>query len=251
MSRCLPNGEWSTSEPSSEVSLKSDFQDNFWPQPDQADLVCGCKDIRVEYDPNDEEGAEFVCSENGKNIEIRSGLTIKTGYECQLKCSGSLVALVSCKAGVWSGEPEKGFYCYQKPQVLRGTIPFSQAGFGSCVGHCGEGSGAGTNCFCDLKCKEVGDCCQDYVNVCEVNPQKSSCEGRCQITPVTGNTPLIKRAGCHCDSYCFKLGDCCPDFFAQCFPAIGTTTVTTTTALTTTANIPISPIGNRSGIKKE
>ena len=77
-SRCLPNGKWSTSELSTKGSTKNIFQDIFWPQPDQADLVFGCKDILVPYDPNTEEGAEFKCSRNGKNIEIISGLTVET-----------------------------------------------------------------------------------------------------------------------------------------------------------------------------
>ena len=168
--RCLPNGKWSTSELSSKASTKNYFQENFWPQPDQADLVCGCKDIPVPYDPNAEEGAEFKCSRNGNNIEIISGLTIKTGLECQLKCGGRITAVVSCKAGIWSGEPEKGFYCYQKPQILRAPPQMTKEISGSCVGRCGEVSGSKKNCYCDLKCNEVGDCCPDFVNICTKKP---------------------------------------------------------------------------------
>jgi len=238
-SQCLPNGDWSTSEPSPDVLTKLDYKNNFWPQPDKADLVCGCKEITVLYDPNDEEGADFTCYEYGKKINFNFGLSIKTGYVCQLRCNDRLVTEVACKAGMWSGEPQNGFYCFTKPQALRGSDTLH----GSCVGHCGGGTGTSTDCHCDSRCLEIGDCCKDFQQVCVEDRQSKSCEGRCKINPFFGKSKLAKRVGCHCDSYCFKVGDCCPDFFERCFPAVGTTSTSTqtTTALTTTTSTTIAP----------
>ena len=210
-SQCLPNGKWSTAELSSKKSLNISLENNFWPSPDQSDLVCGCASVRVPYDPNKEEGAEFYCSEDGKNVDTSSGVTLRTGVECELYCDRRLAVVVSCDGGVWSGQPEEGFYCYHAPQVERGP-PGVQ---GSCSGHCGEGAGGDRACYCDTQCSEVGDCCGDYVTTCTV--VITSCQGRCQVHH---NTEITTRQGCQCDSLCYQQGDCCDDFMTVCYSPI-------------------------------
>ena len=150
-------------------------------------------------------------------VTLSAGVTLRTGTECRLTCDGRLVATVSCAGGVWSGEPEKGFYCYEKPQVLR-----SPPGplLGSCVGQCGEGAG---DCYCDTQCIKAGDCCGDYTSVCTNTVVTNTCQGRCQVHQTS---PIVTRAGCQCDSECFKLGDCCQDFFTLCYPPLVTSTHT-------------------------
>ena len=48
---------------------------------------------------------------------------------------------------------------------------------GSCVDSvCGASNPAeGGNCYCDVECENIGDCCNDYADICVANP--TGCEG--------------------------------------------------------------------------
>ena len=47
---------------------------------------------------------------------------------------------------------------------------------GSCAGTDCDGAAPDGNCFCDPECSEFGDCCGDFVEVCEA-PSAKSCGG--------------------------------------------------------------------------
>lgn len=81
--------------------------------------------------------------------------------------------------------------------------PFEPGTDASCEGHCGGGSPSG--CFCDSSCWAFGDCCDDYVTVCEPSAE---CRGYYCGTWAP--------AGCWCDAGCTAKGDCCPDYDATC-----------------------------------
>ncbi len=62
-------------------------------------------------------------------------------------------------------------------------------------------------CFCDISCIEFGDCCEDAVDVCDLDPGNApvgeSCQDSCGGEDPTGS--------CFCDDQCEELGDCCTD----------------------------------------
>jgi len=72
-----------------------------------------------------------------------------------------------------------------------------------CAGHCGETAPRPSNCYCDVNCTSVGDCCSDYVAECG-----DTCAGRC-------NTDAPN--GCSCSPICeFDDTGCCSDWAAEC-----------------------------------
>merc|ERR1711872_18188 len=138
-STCQSNGEWSD-------TVASDFDDtadaelafpsfpdgqSAYPTPAETQaFLCGCKSLPVQwpvedpddsvdgdqwwYDPNTEEGTDFVCD---KPIEWKNGeYIIETDNKCLLFCDSHLVADVRCLNGEWTGQPELGFWCYQFPE---------------------------------------------------------------------------------------------------------------------------------------
>merc|ERR1739848_688023 len=112
----------------------------------------------------------------------------------------------------------------------------------SCAGSCGNFV-PGKSCQCDSNCKNTGDCCVDYADLCqkperrieneehevyvirkaplpnqrirsseiEVEESKAlhgTCVGNCyQFNP---------HDTCQCDSLCMENGDCCQDFTKSC-----------------------------------
>jgi len=114
-STCLPDGSWSQTVTSSgrTFTYSSPF-----PTPDQPDLECGCEDIGpFNYDPNDEEGAVFVCQGSDKErFKEEGGWSLKHDDKCDLFCSDEPAVSVFCEAKQWKGEPEKGFWCYDSPK---------------------------------------------------------------------------------------------------------------------------------------
>jgi subtilisin family serine protease len=71
----------------------------------------------------------------------------------------------------------------------------------SCEGRCGEFDPA-ENCQCDDQCEAFGDCCDDFVEECQADP--NSCV---QNDACGGQAP----GGCFCDAACQFFGDCCSD----------------------------------------
>jgi len=81
-------------------------------------MVCGCQEVGTfHYDPNLEPGAEMVCRGGArKHFQAEEGWSLTTEDHCDLWCSHVLVDSIFCQDGKWIGEPEKGFWCYSKPE---------------------------------------------------------------------------------------------------------------------------------------
>ena len=113
MSTCQSNGSWSdpVNFPPGDLSYPPVLA-----TPDKEDMPCRpmteCQPLNITYNPNDEEGAEFYCrpefSWAGQPTKI------ETTTRCHLLCNRMLVATAQCKEGVWTGQPELGFWCDQK-----------------------------------------------------------------------------------------------------------------------------------------
>ncbi|XP_051509527.1 mucin-2-like isoform X5 [Myxocyprinus asiaticus] len=122
-------------------------------------------------------------------------------------------------------------------------VPFT---YGSCekVGMCCPGhnnSCNAHNCFCDVICLRLHDCCPDFKPTClKVNnstntttPSTLPLTGNCSAEPALccpGYNINCFR-GCFCDEACKQHNDCCPDFNGTCWAA-NTTTAHPSTTLT-------------------
>ena len=73
----------------------------------------------------------------------------------------------------------------------------------SCEGRCGTFDPA-ASCQCDDACSQFGDCCGDFEEVCNAQPDPNSCQDN---NACGGQAP----GGCFCDPACTQFGDCCPD----------------------------------------
>ena len=63
-SECLLGGDWSPTKALTGQSLTYDDYYS-WAKPSEDDMKCGCDTITVSgYDPNTEDGADFVCGED-------------------------------------------------------------------------------------------------------------------------------------------------------------------------------------------
>jgi len=118
-STCLRNGKWSSTKASSDSQRTLGYSAPY-PTPDQPDMVCGCEAVGpFTYDPNTEAGAEFVCQGwEADRYSAEGGWTIKNNDICELFCSNEPQPIVSayCEGATWKGEPELGFWCYDKPE---------------------------------------------------------------------------------------------------------------------------------------
>lgn len=103
----------------------------------------------------------------------------------------------------------------------------------SCTGECGTIMVDDNNesvCFCDSGCLLTGDCCPDFVDVCEVDPcilalvmpsvpaktapPQLSCKGMCETILYPDTSTGLRP--CSCESACENSGTCCYDFQAHC-----------------------------------
>lgn len=82
---------------------------------------------------------------------------------CSVSCGGGTqTRTVSC--GRSDGATVSDSFCSgAKPSASQSCNTTACAG-GSCAGHCG---GYGGSCYCDGICQAMGDCCSDYVAVCQ------------------------------------------------------------------------------------
>jgi hypothetical protein len=86
----------------------------------------------------------------------------------------------------------------------------------SCAGICG-GPAADESCWCDGECQAYGDCCPDYLQVCDAPPPPV--EGGCNASVCnTANPALENGSACYCDSVCSQYGDCCSNYTTTCSP---------------------------------
>merc|ERR1711892_763091 len=118
-STCLKNGKWSATGPP-DNSFRGLGYSAPYPTPDQPDMECGCQEVGpYNYNPNDENGAMFVCQGwRPEQYKKAGGWSIKNSDKCDLFCSNEPqpIASVYCDAATWKGEPNLGFWCYDKPE---------------------------------------------------------------------------------------------------------------------------------------
>jgi hypothetical protein len=70
-------------------------------------------------------------------------------------------------------------------EVDRGPLGKADS-VGSCAGSDCDGQADGGNCFCDADCSNFGDCCGDFVEVCEA-PSAAPCGGFAGVTCSEGS----------------------------------------------------------------
>lgn len=71
---------------------------------------------------------------------------------------------------------------------------------GTCEGRCGQqGVDATKPCQCNPSCQKYGDCCDDFLTLC------NTCEGRC-------NAAYNAQWPCQCNNLCTANSNCCPDY---------------------------------------
>ena len=82
-------------------------------KPDDPDILCesGCLPLNLTYNPNEELGAGFHCKTPLDWASLP--VMVEPSNQCHLLCDKLLVAVVSCKEGIWTGNPKKGFWCHQ------------------------------------------------------------------------------------------------------------------------------------------
>jgi len=82
-------------------------------------MTCGCQDVGpFNYDPNAEDGATFICRNwSPDKYSQEGGWTITTSDRCDLYCNYETKPAVSvyCDETTWKGNPDLGFWCYEKP----------------------------------------------------------------------------------------------------------------------------------------
>lgn len=87
---------------------------------------------------------------------------------------------------------------------------------GTCKDNCGKFMGNAAPCNCDKACKQYGDCCQDYDQLC--GSAGGTCKDKCG--------QYIAKDPCFCDEACVDNGDCCPDYDKLCGGSSGADTST-------------------------
>jgi hypothetical protein len=113
----VTNGTWTTTKPKRGDTVS--FPTAPYPKPDATidtdivPLACVCQDLVLNYDPNEEAAANFICNE--PVVMVDGEYTITTNNVCTLYCDGLYVATASCRNEKWTGHHEYGFWCYQDP----------------------------------------------------------------------------------------------------------------------------------------
>jgi len=131
-STCDSDGEWTMTVPhNDDDELKTPrgpyplptYNETSVPAP----LQCGCSPLHViwrpeamesdennyYYDPNDEEGTDFVCKIPATTVN--STYVVQEDNDCVMYCDTHLTTAIKCNDGSWTGEPELGFWCYNEP----------------------------------------------------------------------------------------------------------------------------------------
>jgi len=128
-STCNEDGEWTATAPhNGDAALKVPLGP--YPKPTGSGLSCQCSPLHVVWEPTaepspynyydphqpDQEGASFIC----KSPAITSDNTyiLQADNVCAFWCDDHLAAALSCNDGIWSGQPELGFWCYNIPTVI-------------------------------------------------------------------------------------------------------------------------------------
>jgi len=137
-SACDSDGEWTTTVPhNDDEELKNPKGPYPLPTNNETSvpvpLKCACSPLHIiwhpeameseenyhYYDPNDEEGTEFACKiPPTKN---NNTYVVEQDNDCIMYCDSHLTTSVKCSNGVWTGEPELGFWCYNEPEEQPST----------------------------------------------------------------------------------------------------------------------------------
>jgi len=126
---CLTGGVWAPVTSTEEgVPAFPDGGTEF-PAPDVDSMTCGCIDLELmfngaPYNPNEEEAAEFICTDPLNDGNGDGSLEIVDGNTCNLYCDGFYVTTATCDdRGEWTGEPNWGFWCYDEPNATPNPNP--------------------------------------------------------------------------------------------------------------------------------
>jgi len=118
-STCVEGNEWTTTRPSQSPGFRAlPYATTIYNTPDMDDMVCGCQDVGpFDYNPNNEDLAELVCrGRRQKDFDIPGGWNFTTTDRCDLFCNQEPAVSVYCDGISWVGEPEKGIWCYTRPE---------------------------------------------------------------------------------------------------------------------------------------
>jgi len=87
---------------------------------------------------------------------------------------GAVAAVSACSSSDETQTPAAGTEAPERGVYQAGKYDMP----GSCEGSCGTYSADG--CYCDPACVGWGDCCEDFAQVCEGDPQEWSCGVKCE-----------------------------------------------------------------------
>jgi len=127
-STCNEDGEWTATAPhNGDAALKVPLGP--YPKPTGSGLSCLCSPLHVVweptaepspfnyYDPHQpEQGASFICKSPA--ITTDNTYIVQADNDCAFWCDDHLAASLSCNDGIWSGQPELGFWCYNIPTII-------------------------------------------------------------------------------------------------------------------------------------
>ncbi|RXN31456.1 integumentary mucin -like protein [Labeo rohita] len=134
--------------------------------------------------------------------------------------------------------------------VTNSTTTTQAPVYGSCAnpGLCCSGldnSCHRKNCYCDVACLRLNDCCPDFKPTCLTvnNTTNSTKPNALPLTGTCSNPTLCCSGGsfncfrgCFCDEECKQYKDCCPDFNSTC----NFNTTTAAPPVTTNATSPFN-----------
>ncbi|XP_039542399.1 proteoglycan 4 [Pimephales promelas] len=124
------------------------------------------------------------------------------------------------------------------------------------------------NCFCDVACLRIGDCCPDFKPTClTVNNSSNGTKpnntltltGKCsQPTLCCSGLNYDCFRGCFCDEVCKQFNDCCPDLNSTCIfnntqtaaPPVNST-APPTDVLTLLTNLDVEILAEESSTEEE
>lgn len=135
------------------------------------------------------------------------------GASCQVCSCGQSSGPCSCDPSC----VEKGDCCEDFWTSVCASMEFASSPM-SCEGFCGyakmDPGGQEMTCWCDWLCSSMGDCCEDFEDVCGSLPflptysRLESCANFCGFKNNPGN--------CWCDEQCTYFQDCCSDAWKVC-----------------------------------
>jgi len=128
-STCNEDGEWTATAPhNGDAALKVPLGP--YPNPTGSGLSCQCSPLHVVWEPTaepspynyydphqpEQDGASFICESPA--ITADNTYILQADNVCAFWCEDHLAASISCNDGIWTGQPELGFWCYNIPTVI-------------------------------------------------------------------------------------------------------------------------------------